>query len=76
MARCEAKLSKDYLRSCRDRPEIDGQCRRVAMWLIDGKKVCGEHASLILLEHAKRAGVIEPVEVAPGEREYRQTVAE
>jgi hypothetical protein len=71
MARCDAKLSKDYLRSRRNDPEIDGRCRRIAEWSLEGVQLCCEHMSLRLLERAKSTGIIQPVERLSEEKEYR-----
>jgi hypothetical protein len=54
--RCEAGLSKDFLRSTD--PERENRCRRHAGYRIDGNNLCAEHASLILLRQAEAAGVI------------------
>jgi hypothetical protein len=60
MSRCEAVLSKDFLRT---RPEgRDNRCRRGADFNIAGKNLCREHASLMLLDQAIAAGVVAPAQ--------------
>lgn len=57
--RCEATLTKDFLRSTD--PEREIRCRRDAGYTLDGKNLCAEHASLVLLRQAEAAGVIQPL---------------
>ncbi len=67
--RCEANLSKDYLRAIGDR---ETQCRRIADYKLEGKCFCAEHASMLLLALAKAAGTIKAVKRDFGARETRR----
>lgn len=50
-ARCEAKLSKDFLRSTDQ--EREDRCRRASANRIEGMSLCDEHTALRLLSYYK-----------------------
>lgn len=68
--RCEAFLSKDYLRARRGL-EHDGRCRRVVDFEIGGEQLCCEHASLRALTKVIDLGMAVRVARTSGEAEYR-----
>lgn len=59
MIRCESKLSKDFLRTVKE--EGERNCKRKALFKIDNKCLCANHASLILLRRAVAENAIEKI---------------
>lgn len=74
MARCEARLSKDYLRARRGM-QCDGRCRRVADYIYDDQKLCAEHTSLKLLADARERGDVAVCKRKPSDKEHRDEAA-
>lgn len=65
---CQSQISKDFYRIIRD--EGRTQCKRVALYKIDDKCLCANHASLLLLKQAVEAKVIEVLDIVQRRKKY------
>lgn len=70
--RCEARLSRDYMRARRG-IESDGIYRRVADYETGGDFLCTEHASLRALTRCLERGMAVRIARKIGETEYRSS---